>query len=422
MFLENLKLLISAKFNNDHLIEMVKNYSNLRQINIDNVTVKPPSQKVGDSYLSKIVRFRIDATGVNQSGKEEKVEVNVITKVLPSNIGRRKTFRSFDFFENEIIFYDKVWSSMRKFSRSKAVDQQFDKIVPLFLAYYSDGQNDFISLEDLSCKNYDSLERGNGLDYEHTINVIDVFAKFHALSLAYKDQKPEEFNEVVNSLKEVYFSDKFYAWYGKLQESLFDLVRDAVKKELPQKYYEKIDKIFKDDFFKKTCSICENNHSHLSGVTQGDAWLPNFLFRNDGQDLHITIIDFQLARWAPFSNDLTFFLFTCVDENVLFKCWDSFLNEYADKMKHYLSLLGSSSEIFNLEEFRMDIRKNIIFTVAMVIEALPMSLLEGFDLDLINSDEAVPLESVWVIHPFEDKKRRQKVANFVKFIVDKEFI
>lgn len=41
-------------------------------------------------------------------GENEKVVVNVIIKVLPSNLGRRKTFRSLDFFENEIIFYHKV--------------------------------------------------------------------------------------------------------------------------------------------------------------------------------------------------------------------------------------------------------------------------------------------------------------------------
>lgn len=53
-------------------------------------------------------------------------------------------------------------------------------------------------------------------------------------------------------------------------------------------------------------------------------------------------------------------------------------------MKKYVSALGSSPEIINIEEFKKDINKNIIFTMAMSLEAQTMSLVEGFDLDLIK--------------------------------------
>lgn len=69
------------------------------------------------------------------------------------------------------------------------------------LSYFSDGQNDFIALEDLSFKNYHTIERGKGVDHFHTMKVMDAFAKFHAISLAFKDQKPEEFREAANGLK-----------------------------------------------------------------------------------------------------------------------------------------------------------------------------------------------------------------------------
>lgn len=72
------------------------------------------------------------------------------------------------------------------------------------MAHYSDGENDFIALEDLSFKNYGSVERGEGLDLNRTMKVIDVFAKFHAVSLAFKDQKPAEFMDAASSLKVCY--------------------------------------------------------------------------------------------------------------------------------------------------------------------------------------------------------------------------
>ncbi|KAL3267272.1 hypothetical protein HHI36_011405 [Cryptolaemus montrouzieri] len=375
MSLKELQSLISPKFSTDDLLRIVEVHSDLKNIKLGNIILTPSSQKIGDSYLSNIVRFSIDASGINERGESKSVTVNVITK---------------------------VWSSVKDFYKSKHLEKEFDEVIPLFLTHYIGGYDDFICLEDLSYKNYRSMERGDGINQFYTIQVLDLFAKFHALSLAFKDQKPEMFAEIAGSLKETYFSEKYFSWYGKLQESLL---------------------IFKNDFFKKTCDICERKRCHLSGITQGDAWLPNFLFRQDGKDqLSVVMIDFQLARWAPFSNDISFFLLTCVEENTLIKCWDEFINEYAIRMKKYLTVLGSSSDLFNVEEFYKDLRSNLVFNIAMVIEALPMSLLDGFDLDVIQGNEEVPLESVWVIHPFEDEKRRRRVANVIKLIIDKLWV
>lgn len=66
MYLENLKSLISPKFGKNDLVDMVKNYSNLSRINIEDVVISPASQKIGDSYLSKIARFTINADGFNE--------------------------------------------------------------------------------------------------------------------------------------------------------------------------------------------------------------------------------------------------------------------------------------------------------------------------------------------------------------------
>lgn len=57
----------------------------------------------GDNYLSDVDKIKI--TGI-VDGKE--VETDLVVKSLPSNIGRRNTYRSVEFFRNEIMFYTKV--------------------------------------------------------------------------------------------------------------------------------------------------------------------------------------------------------------------------------------------------------------------------------------------------------------------------
>ena len=57
----------------------------------------------GDSYLSTVSRILVKGE-VNGNS----VEMKLVVKSLPKNLGRRKTFRSSDFFYNEITFYKEV--------------------------------------------------------------------------------------------------------------------------------------------------------------------------------------------------------------------------------------------------------------------------------------------------------------------------
>ena len=57
----------------------------------------------GDSYLSTVNRILVKG-----EVKGNPIDVKIVVKSLPKNVGRRKTFRSADFFYNEITFYEEV--------------------------------------------------------------------------------------------------------------------------------------------------------------------------------------------------------------------------------------------------------------------------------------------------------------------------
>lgn len=69
--------------------------------------------------------------------------------------------------------------------------------VPKCLAVYCDGENDFLALEDLRPGGYRPASRQNGLDLMHCQMIIKKLGKFHALSLAIKDQDPQLFNDMI---------------------------------------------------------------------------------------------------------------------------------------------------------------------------------------------------------------------------------
>lgn len=72
--------------------------------------------------------------------------------------------------------------------------------VSRMLAYYADGFNDFIVLEDLTDDGYVGIKRDTGLDFNHAHSIMRQFAKFHGLSYAFKQENPDKFQELISKL------------------------------------------------------------------------------------------------------------------------------------------------------------------------------------------------------------------------------
>lgn len=68
------------------------------------------------------------------------------------------------------------------------------------LSSFSDGEHDFIALEDLSYKGYKTAEREGSVNFDQTKLGLILMAKFHALSIALRDQKPE-FDNVASDIQ-----------------------------------------------------------------------------------------------------------------------------------------------------------------------------------------------------------------------------
>lgn len=91
---------ISSKFTEDVLDDIIKNSGGIKHTSWE----FGGGFTKGDSMLSEVSRFFVH--GVKENGDE--ITVKLVIKSLPRNIARRKTFRSTNFFENEINFYKHV--------------------------------------------------------------------------------------------------------------------------------------------------------------------------------------------------------------------------------------------------------------------------------------------------------------------------
>ncbi|KAF5285489.1 hypothetical protein FQR65_LT13234 [Abscondita terminalis] len=417
---------ISPKLNAEVLKELIEKNFKLKNVTLLEVTFKLNSNK-GDSYLSSVNMLSLKAVGTDESTHEEReISLPIVAKSLPKAIGWRNTFRSVDFFKNEVTFYTKVWKAMNDFQLSKNVEPVFCEI-PLYLCGIADGTHDYIALENLNNKGFMSLTRSGGIDFEHTQLIMNLFARFHALALAFKDQKPSEFDEVATSLDETYFSEKYRGWYSNFQKNnLFPVICDAVEKELPEMYVKKVKDLIADDFYGKLIKYCATK-GPLAVITHGDAWAPNFLLKYDENEAlkGAMMIDFQLTRYASLALDLTFFLYSCTDSSLWTNHWDTLMKDYHDTFTRTLEQLGSSRQLLTLDSLKAEIKSCALFGVGMSMEALSMSLLdddEVADLEGIDSSQYTPLENVWILHPLKTEKKRQRITDMIKHAVDNGFM
>ncbi|XP_077286800.1 uncharacterized protein LOC143911679 [Arctopsyche grandis] len=376
----------------------------------------------GDSYLSDV--YRITFYG----NTEENVEVSIktILKSLPKNIARRKTFRSEGFFRNEINFYLYILPVLLEFQAEKNIDDPFE-CCPRVFAAVTDGQNDFLALEDLSIYNFTTAVRQEGIDYAHCEVTLECFAKLHALSFAYKDQHPDSFAKLKEIIEEMYYNRKHWDWYRNFWKLACNCAIDSVEKEYPDTIYLEKAKAFATE---KTLDRMEAaTIDTTNGVfSHGDSWTPNFLFKYDPKTNRPTdakMIDFQLGRCASPILDIGFFIYACSTEDLRKEYYDSMLKHYHGILSKQIRAMGSDPEkIYSWNVFMDDVKKYSFFGLGFSFESTPVIILEpedAFDMDL-KGTEAVDISTIWTLKPIKSKNGRLRLSGNIKHAVDNGFI
>ncbi|XP_049881316.1 uncharacterized protein LOC126377561 isoform X2 [Pectinophora gossypiella] len=374
----------------------------------------------GDAYLSELIRIKIH--GTNKDGTSKHVQV--VLKYIPKNTCRRLTFRSDEFFRNEINFYNIILPCLLKFQDSKNLTEPFKSYVNLFFSY-CDGLNDVICLEDASLEGFTSAVRQEGIDFDHCKQIYKTLAKFHAVSFAMKDQKADEFDTIKNAIFETYYDDRHWDWYERYWKRICGVAIDAVEKEYPDSIYlEKVKEFAVPERYKEMIKAVR---THDTGVfSHGDSWTNNFLFKYEGKKpVDAKIIDFQLARCATPVLDVSFVIYACTTQDMRLKYYDELLEYYYKVLSTQIREMGTDPDkVYSLETFMAEIKKYSFFGLAFSFESTPMIVLAPEDAVPMEmeGDEKRNIEDFWQIPPFKTKEGRQREANNIVFCVDRGYI
>lgn len=127
-------------------------------------------------------------------------DLNLFAKVAIVGEKLRAVMNATLMYENEEFFYTKLSKTYKGLEEKHGVPEDHRLVIPKFYSSNSKIYEEAVVLENLVAKGYGSYDRFKSVDWEHAASIVEVLAKFHALSFAYQKEKPEEFEEIAKKL------------------------------------------------------------------------------------------------------------------------------------------------------------------------------------------------------------------------------
>lgn len=219
--------------------------------------------------------FSSKTIGVNITDKNRSKTLHLWIKFI-ANYMHIAQFSMDKLYVNEIYFYETIYPAYCKLLEENAVDDGFRNVAQC----YGTLSKGMLALENLKQKGYQPFNKNEEATDGHILLVFEAYAKFHALSFAFKDQKGDDC---------VLFRRNLFNFYelGAKKADIDSNIRYAIEEFLKQLNPAEDEKIL------RRCKV-EELISHIVDpskfctkhaiLTQGDCWYNNSMFLYDDDD------------------------------------------------------------------------------------------------------------------------------------------
>ncbi|KAF5285452.1 hypothetical protein FQR65_LT02292 [Abscondita terminalis] len=301
-----------------------------------------------------------------------------IIKSAPSNEMFRKYALVVDLFNREIFMYNTVLYEFEKFQKETKITDPFQSY-PMYYGCCLVNMNEAVFLNDVTEQEYELYNRRRYLDYNHTVLVLEEYAKLHAISFAMRLQKNEVFIKLADKVQDHYFT--------KLEDSILNLNWKHIQNALifidpnaQNGLYEKLKNLV--NVIKNLLKKRESNNSY-SVIRHGDCWISNYLFKYESSEQHRTpsnvcILDWQASHYGSPALDLSHFIFTCTDKELRDEYYESFIEKYYQTFANFLmKMRGNPRNQFPFEILQEHLKTYSVFGLYMALQCLLISSSNG---------------------------------------------
>lgn len=159
--------------------------------------------EAGSSHRDVFVAIMVAVTikGKQMVDLDSEKELSLMCKLLPENKARRDFFSAVLLFEREVCVYNDILPMFQKFQieRNISLDDRFFNYPKCYLAVADAIKDQYvIIMENVKVSGYELWDKLKPVDFETSSIFVATLGRFHGLSIALRDQKPELFQKLVD--------------------------------------------------------------------------------------------------------------------------------------------------------------------------------------------------------------------------------
>lgn len=283
---------VDASLVTNDIIDLLKKQLIVEEIKDFKIDISAGSIK-GDNYLGIIAKAIVN--GTNKQG--ESVELSYIIKSAPKAEGFRNLAPIRLAYEREIYMYKTILPAFMKFQEQKKVKTPFRSFASCLQTSLTD-KDEAIIMEDMKNKGYVMQDRRVPLNYNHVKLVMQQLAKLHAFSFAMKDQEPEWYHQLSDSLEKNFFDEMDKEQFAKHADLINDKARAALDPvedaELIERYNKYCEEITEEMYVLLSAKAAGEH----AVIRHADCWTNNFLFHYEVRDFTY-LFNFLSVRLKP---------------------------------------------------------------------------------------------------------------------------
>lgn len=268
----------------DYILKLLDNIAVQKKLLNYKFETPTCGSKKGDNFLGEMIAIKLVGTTELNSNLEN-ITYHLLCKVPPPSKVRRDVEQTILAFEREVEMYSKVLPLFAEFQREKGLTNEdgFYNYPTVYVALCDKLTDQHVLImDDLRFQNCRMFPREQRTDIEHATLAIETLAKFHAISFAIKDQRPQQFEQLKK--KDVYLE---MLKCGKFSP-LFDETLDRSIRMLKNEEHKRMIISLRKNYMDVMEEFDELNGAYRI-IAHGDFYNNNVMFQYDSI-VNITII------------------------------------------------------------------------------------------------------------------------------------
>ncbi|XP_023297100.2 uncharacterized protein LOC111679738 [Lucilia cuprina] len=221
--------------------------------------------------------------------------------------------------------------------------------------------------ENLQTLGFRAGNRHKMFDLQHARVILPQVAQFHALAIALRMKKPEDFNKNIRPNFRRFDVNNGMSEEAKLQfeqELLDDVVAATGNDEI---ILQRVRELINE--YNNLMSSPDKEDDLYTTIVHFDMWINNLMIKYDENNLpcQVKIIDFQMAEYESLVYDVIFFMFSSLEIEVLEHYTNELFLLYYNSLIKCLNSVGISTKPYSFESFLSEIHKYAPVAICLVL-------------------------------------------------------